>query len=81
MNKIRMSFKEVNGNAFYLLGAFAANATRQGWSQGAIEDVQQEAMSGDYVHLLQTLIANTDPLEEGCDIQKAERQPACRLDP
>jgi len=64
MNKLKMKLEELNGNAFHLLGAFAANARQQGWSTQAIEAVRKEAMAGDYDHLLRTLIAHTDRPDE-----------------
>jgi hypothetical protein len=63
---VKMNLEGINGNAFHLLGAFAENARRQGWDERAIEAVREEAMSGDYDHLLRTLISHTDrPEEEG----------------
>lgn len=60
MTKIRMSLEGLDGNAFSLLGAFAEKATQQGWSAEAIDAVRQEAMAGDYGHLLQTLAEHTE---------------------
>jgi len=60
MAKVRMSLEGLDGNAFSLLGTFTENAKRQGWSPEAIEAVRQEAMAGDYVHLLQTLDNHID---------------------
>ena len=51
---------DTNGNAFHLLGAFAARARQQGWSEDAIAAVQDEAMAGDYAHLLRTLAKHND---------------------
>lgn len=65
MDKVRMKLEGSNGNAFNLLGTFAVNARLQGWSEAAIDAVRQEAMAGDYDHLLQTLIAHTDRPDEG----------------
>lgn len=60
MTKVRMSLEGLDGNAFSLLAAFTENATQQGWSKEAIDAVRQEAMAGDYGHLLQTLYDHTD---------------------
>jgi hypothetical protein len=68
MQKVRMNLENINGNAFHLLGAFAANAWRQGWGSEAIEGVQTKAMAGDYDHLLQTLMAHTEPELETPDV-------------
>jgi len=61
MQKVRMNLETINGNAFFLLGAFAANARRQGWPSEDIESVRRKAMASDYDHLLQTLMAHTEP--------------------
>jgi hypothetical protein len=60
MQKVRMKLEGLDGNAFYLLGAFAAKAKQQGWNQEEIDAVREEATAGDYAHLLQTLIAHTE---------------------
>ena len=44
-----------NGNAFNLMGGFAAQARRDGWSEADIKKVTDEAMTGDYDYLLTTL--------------------------
>lgn len=56
--KVKMSLIGVNGNAFAILGAFQANAKRQGWTDEEISAVLKEAQSGDYNHLLETIVAN-----------------------
>jgi len=45
-----------NGNAFALMAQFSAAAERAKWSQEDIKAVTNECMSGDYDHLLRTLI-------------------------
>jgi gamma-glutamylcyclotransferase (GGCT)/AIG2-like uncharacterized protein YtfP len=44
-----------NGNAFAVLVAFKRAARKAGWPVGLIEAVRNEAMSGDYNHLLATI--------------------------
>lgn len=44
-----------DGNAFFLLGAWRKAARKQGWSSEDIDKVVNEAMSGDYNHLISTL--------------------------
>jgi hypothetical protein len=44
-----------DGNAFALMGGFAQQARRDGWDKGDIDKVINEAMTGDYNHLLTTL--------------------------
>jgi hypothetical protein len=52
---VRMKLDGTGGNAFSLLGAFAAHARQQGWSEDGIAAVQQRAMAGDYDHLIRTI--------------------------
>lgn len=56
--KVKMSLIGVNGNAFAVMGAFQANAKRQGWTDEEISAVLKEAKSGDYNHLLETIVDN-----------------------
>ena len=50
----------LDGNAFFLLGAFARAARREGWSEAEISAVRDEATSGNYEHLLRTLMKYTE---------------------
>ncbi len=43
-----------NGNAFVILGLAQRAAQKAGWSQDEISKYRDEAMAGDYDHLLQT---------------------------
>ncbi len=58
--KVRLNLQELNGNAFCLMGAFQKAARNQGIRQAQVDAVIKECQSGDYDHLLQTLIANTE---------------------
>lgn len=58
MKKVKMTLEGLDGNAFSLMGTFKSNAERQGWSQEEIKEVLDECMSGDYNHLLCTLMDN-----------------------
>ena len=58
--KVRMQLLGLDGNAFSIMGAFKRNAMRQGWTPDEIKQVLDEAMSGDYDHLLRTIINNVD---------------------
>lgn len=60
--KVTMTLAGVDGNAFSLVGAFTREAKRQGWTKDEVEAVKSECFSGDYDHLLQTLM---DHIEEG----------------
>lgn len=55
MKKVRLKLVGLNGNAFNLLGQFAAQARREKWTQGEIDAVMAKATSGDYHRLLATL--------------------------
>jgi hypothetical protein len=54
--KVSMELVGLDGNAFALLGAFRRQAKRERWSPEEIDSVTQEAKSGDYNHLLSTLL-------------------------
>lgn len=58
--KINLELEGLDGNAFALLGAFNRQAKREGWNETEIKEVITEAQSGDYDHLLQTLMAHCD---------------------
>jgi len=55
-----MQLVGLDGNAFAVLGAFQREARKQGWTPEEIATVRAEAMSGDYNHLLATIMDNVD---------------------
>lgn len=59
MPKEKLNLKLVgqDGNAFSLLGLFRREAKKAGWTENEIEKTTEEAKSGDYDHLLQTLMS------------------------
>lgn len=58
----------VDGNAYTLMGHWANAARKAKWPKAEIDRVLTEAKSGDYDHLLVTLLDNcTDPLDDGSD--------------
>ena len=63
--KIKLELCGLDGNAFALLGAFAHQARREGWTPEEIDAVRQEAKSGNYDHLIATLSAHCEPPQEG----------------
>ena len=63
-NTVKMQLVGLDGNAFALMGAFSFNARKQGWGTTAIDLVLAECKSGDYDHLLCTLMDNIDDSEE-----------------
>jgi hypothetical protein len=54
--KVQLELVGLDGNAFSLMGAFQRQARREGWSREEIDQVLEECQSGDYDHLLCTLI-------------------------
>jgi len=58
-HKVRLRLVGLDGNAFNLLGRFQRAAREQGWPAAEINAVIREATSGDYDHLLQTLLQHT----------------------
>lgn len=54
--KINLALVGLDGNAFPLMGAFSRQARHEGWTKEEIDEVLEEARSGDYIHLLCTLL-------------------------
>ena len=65
MAKVIMNLEGLDGNAFVLMGHFQRNARRQGWTNEQIKEVLDEAKSGDYNHLLATLMEHTETEQGG----------------
>ena len=55
-NKIEFDLANCDGNAFAILGGWRRAARNQGWSEDTIEAVLAEAKSGNYDHLVQTIM-------------------------
>jgi hypothetical protein len=62
--KVTLTLVGLNGNAFALMGAFSNQAKREGWTKEEIDSVLNEATSGDYNHLLATLMAHCEDASE-----------------
>jgi len=62
--KIKLELVGLDGNAFSLMGAFRKQARREGWTQPEIDGVLNECMSGDYNHLLCTLMGVCESPDE-----------------
>lgn len=60
MEKVKLDLSGLDGNAFTLMGAFSKAAKQQGRTKEEIQIVMTECQSGDYDHLLQTLLKNTE---------------------
>jgi len=54
-----MKLVGLDGNAYVIMGTWRSNAQRQGRSKEAIKMVLDDAMSGDYNHLLQVMTKYT----------------------
>lgn len=54
----------VNGNAFIIMGVWRRQAVKEGWSKDEIDAVLDEAKSGDYDHLLATIINHCESKNE-----------------
>lgn len=61
--KINLELVGLDSNAFFLMGAFQRQARREGWSKEEISTVLNEAKSGDYDHLLCTLMDHCESEE------------------
>jgi hypothetical protein len=70
--KVEMKLVGIDGNAFFILGKFSKEARRQGWSKEEIDKVLDEARSGDYNHLLATIMEH---VEEPFDEEDDEESP------
>jgi len=57
--RVKLNLVGLDGNAFVLMGAFQQAARKQGWTKEEIDEVLEECRSGNYDHLVQTLIDNT----------------------
>lgn len=60
MKKVKMSLVGIDSNAFAIMAEFQSKAKRQGWSKEEIDAVLTEAKSGDYDHLLRTIMRNIE---------------------
>ena len=56
MEKLNLDLEGQDGNAFALIGYFRREAKRAGWTEEEIKKVQDDAMSGEYSHLVATLM-------------------------
>lgn len=61
---VNLELVGVDGNAFAILGVFRRQARKEGWSGQEIETVIEEAMDGDYDHLLATIMTYCEPKDE-----------------
>jgi hypothetical protein len=57
---VDLELSGVNGNAFMIMGVFQRQARKEGWTKDEIDTVLVEAKSGDYDHLLQTIMLHCE---------------------
>lgn len=58
--KLALNLVGLESNAFNLLGAFQRQARRENWTPEEIKAVMDEATSGDYAHLLATIMKHCE---------------------
>lgn len=63
----------VDGNAYAIMGVFSRQARREGWTQDEIDQVLEEAQSGDYDHLLSTIMTYCEPQDPIEDEEEQEQ--------
>lgn len=61
---VNLNLVGVDGNAFMIMAVFRRQAKKEGWTPEEIEQVMDEAKSGDYVHLLATIDNHCEPKDE-----------------
>lgn len=61
---VNLDLVGIDGNAYSIIGAFRRQARREGWSQQEIDLVLEEAQSGDYNHLLATIMDYCEPIDQ-----------------
>lgn len=65
MKTVTLELVGLDGNAFAILGAFQRQARREKWTPDEIKEVMDNAKSGDYNHLLSTIMNHCEsPVED-----------------
>ena len=62
--KVKLQLVGLDGNAFSIMGAWSQAARRQGISNEDRTKVLDECRTGDYDHLLQTIMEHTEDPDE-----------------
>jgi hypothetical protein len=62
---INLELVGLDGNAFYLMGAFRKQAHKEGWTRDEIDLVIEKAKSGDYYNLIRVLDEHCEVKEDG----------------
>jgi len=58
--KVKLKLVGLDGNVYALMGAFQRQARKEKWTPDEIKAVLDECTSGDYNHLLATLMEVTE---------------------
>ena len=58
MKKVKMSLKSVKPSAFSILGEFAREARKQGWTRREVNAVVVKAMATDFKNFMETILDN-----------------------
>lgn len=58
--RVNLNLVEIDGNAFAIMVAFQRQARKEHWTKEEIDTVLNEARSGDYDHLLVTIMDHCD---------------------
>lgn len=62
--KVNLCLVGLDGNAFSLMGAFSRQARKEKWTSEEINEVLNDATSGDYNHLLGVLASHCEESED-----------------
>jgi len=57
---VNLDLTTIDSNAFNLMGQFQRQARREGWTKEEIDVVLAECKTGDYNHLVATLMQHCD---------------------
>ena len=60
MSKPELKLIGEDGNVFFILGKAVREAKRAGWDEEKIKQFKEDAMSGDYNHVLQLCMEHFD---------------------
>ena len=58
--KIDLDLVGIDGNAYVIMATFQRQARKEKWTPDEIKSVLDECKTGDYDHLLQTIIAHIE---------------------
>ena len=61
---VNLDLVGVNGNAFIIMGVFRKQAVKEEWTKEEIDAVLTEAKSGDYDHLLATIVNHCQAVDK-----------------